>query len=259
MIGISPFSSSILLFGQSGGTPVDPDAQAFITAAAITDPTQQSAVNQLVVDLKGYGVWTKMKALYPFVGGTSTAHSYNLKNTAQYQITWYGGVTHDSVGVQFNGTNGYGDTGLTPNGTLSLNSTLIGSKFASNFTGNFAIGTTTGSRIEYYRSFSDTYFAVNSSTESYFSLSDTSGIILMNRNSSTNQALYKNGTLLSNASATSTSLPTTKIFLGCRSTTGNTPSDYSSNKQSLMIISDGVSSPSGLNTILQTYATALGR
>ena len=66
------------------------DAQAFITAASITDPTQQSAINQLVVDLKGYGVWTKMQAIYPFVGGTSTSTSYNLKNTAQFQISWKG-------------------------------------------------------------------------------------------------------------------------------------------------------------------------
>jgi hypothetical protein len=32
--------------------PVDADAQAFITAASITDPTQQSAINTLVVDRK---------------------------------------------------------------------------------------------------------------------------------------------------------------------------------------------------------------
>ena len=54
--GYSLFSStnSILANSASGGG-VDPDAQAFITAASITNPTQQSAVNQLVIDLKGYG------------------------------------------------------------------------------------------------------------------------------------------------------------------------------------------------------------
>ena len=64
---------SIFANSASGGG-VDPDAQAFITAASITNPTQQSAVNQLVVDLKGYGVWSKMKAIYPFVGGTASQH-----------------------------------------------------------------------------------------------------------------------------------------------------------------------------------------
>ena len=258
-VGFGYGSAGATTILKGGGGGIDADAQSFFTATGITDLTQKNAVNQLVLDLKSNSLWSGIKALYPFIGGTSTTHSYNLKNTSQYQITWYGGITHDSTGVLFNGTNGYGDTGITPNSVLSLNSTLVGAKFGANFTGNFGIGTTTGSRIEYYRSFSDTYFAVNSSIESYVSLANTSGIILMNRNSSTNQALYKDGTLLSNATANSTSLPTTKIFLGCRSTTGNAPSDYSVNKQQIMIVSDGVSSPSTLNTIIQTYLTALGR
>ncbi len=98
---------------------VDPDAQAFITAASITDPTQQSAINQLVLDLKGYSIWTKMKAIYPYVGGTSSSTSYNLKNPAQFQITWNGGVTWSNNGVLFGGVNGYGNTGYN----ISVNNT----------------------------------------------------------------------------------------------------------------------------------------
>jgi hypothetical protein len=33
---------------------LDPDASAFISAAGITDATQQSALNALVAQLKGY-------------------------------------------------------------------------------------------------------------------------------------------------------------------------------------------------------------
>jgi len=112
----------ILARATSGGG-FDPDAQSFISAAGITDPTQQNAVNSLVTDLKGYSIWTKMKAIYPFVGGTSSTHSYNLKNTAQYQITWNGGITHSSNGVQFGGVNGYGNTGLNAGSVLGQNST----------------------------------------------------------------------------------------------------------------------------------------
>jgi len=95
----------------SGLPTTDPDAQAFITAAAITDPTQQSAINTLVVDLKGYSIWTKMLTVYPFVGGTSTSHSYNLKNTSVGQLTYSTGVTHSSLGINGNGT-AYCNTGL---------------------------------------------------------------------------------------------------------------------------------------------------
>lgn len=94
----------------------DTDAQAFITATAITDTTQKNAINDLVLDLKGAGIWTKMKALYPMVGGTASSHKFNLKDPrdldAAFRLTFYGGVTHSSSGVLGNGVDGYADTFL---------------------------------------------------------------------------------------------------------------------------------------------------
>ena len=107
----------------------DPDAQAFITAAAIADPTQQAAINTLVVDLKGYSIWTKMQALYPMVGGTASTHKFNLKNPldtdAAFRLVFSGGWTHSANGALPNGTNAYADTFITPSTSLSLNSTHI--------------------------------------------------------------------------------------------------------------------------------------
>jgi hypothetical protein len=59
---------------------VDADATAFIAAAGITNLTQAAAISTLVDDLKTYGLWTKMKALYPFVGGSAASHKFNLKD-----------------------------------------------------------------------------------------------------------------------------------------------------------------------------------
>jgi len=96
------------------GVYTDTDAQAFITAASITDPTQQSAVNQLVVDLKAASIWAKMKAVYPFVGGSATTHKWNLKDPrdldAAYRLSFAGGWTHSSTGAKPNGTTGYSGT-----------------------------------------------------------------------------------------------------------------------------------------------------
>ena len=100
---------------------VDPDAQAYITAAGITDPTEQAAVIQLVSDLKGTGsttnntdIWTGLDAIYPTSPTSLAAAEYNLKDPATYQITWYNSPTHSSAGVAFNGSNQYGDTGYSP-------------------------------------------------------------------------------------------------------------------------------------------------
>lgn len=107
----------------------DADAQAFITAASITNPTQQSAINTLVTDLKGYGVWSKLRACYPFVGGTAASHKFNLKNPidtdAAFRLVFNGGWTHSATGAKPNGLNGYGNTFLTPSTSLTSGNTHL--------------------------------------------------------------------------------------------------------------------------------------
>jgi hypothetical protein len=82
--------------GSSGNA--SDDAQAFFVASGITDFTQQTAINYLVDNLKNEGLWTKMKVIYPLVGGNATAHALNLKNTALYPLT-FSGITHSSGGI----------------------------------------------------------------------------------------------------------------------------------------------------------------
>ena len=94
----------------------DPDAQAFFTASGLTGATELNAVNQLVLDLKGYGIWTKMKAIYPFVGGTAALHKWNLKDpqdtNAAFRLVFTGGWTHSSTGALPNSTNAFANTYL---------------------------------------------------------------------------------------------------------------------------------------------------
>lgn len=85
----------------SGG--FDSDAQAFITAAGITNSTQQTAINNLVLALKGNGTWNKFAVIYPLVGGNASAHSINLKNPATHQVTWVGSAVHSANGVRVSG------------------------------------------------------------------------------------------------------------------------------------------------------------
>jgi hypothetical protein len=122
---------------------VDTDAQAFITAAGITDSTQKTAINTLVVGLKADGIWTKMQAIYPFVGGSASTHKWNLKDprdlNAAYRLTFNGGWTHNSNGITGNGTNAYAESYYFPitintigtyNRTAIINNqSLLGSAF----------------------------------------------------------------------------------------------------------------------------------
>ena len=130
-LGVSNTIPNIVnLLGQ-GGSGLDPDALAFIIATGITDPTEQSAINDLVIDLKNGGIWTKLQAIYPVVGGTATTHKYNLKDPqdldASFRLTFNGGWTHAATGMTPNGTTGFADTHFNPNvDLLSYTSGTIG-------------------------------------------------------------------------------------------------------------------------------------
>jgi hypothetical protein len=58
------------------GLTTDPAASAFIAATGITGATQQAAINNLVKGLKADGLWSKMKAVYPFVTDNRNLLSY---------------------------------------------------------------------------------------------------------------------------------------------------------------------------------------
>jgi hypothetical protein len=97
----------------------DENVSDFINTAGITDPTQITAITNLVTDLKAYNLWDKMVAIYPFVGASATSHRYNLKQPSTYAISWFGGIDHTSLGVVTTATNAAGYTGLVPTTALS--------------------------------------------------------------------------------------------------------------------------------------------
>ena len=103
---------------------LDVDAQAFITATGITDATQITAINTLVVGLKADGLWTKSRAIYPFIGGSASTHKWNLRtplNTnAAFRLTFIGGITHYANGIKGNLLNAYYETHLNPSTEFSL-------------------------------------------------------------------------------------------------------------------------------------------
>ena len=256
------------------GTPaVDPDAQAFITAAAITDPTQQSAINTLVVDLKGYNVWTKMKALYPFVGGSALAHKFNLKDPrdldAAFRIIWNGGVTHDANGVQFGGVNGWGDTKFNINSYINNNHISLYIRQNKDEAAvdcgvyNFGFPTTfidiesRISNVAYFGNFTaggDIISVANT---------DSRGLYINTRTSSTIFKIFKNNSQFGlTKTASSTGTLNGNLSLGARyNVSTSTPESYSSKQVAFASIGDGLTDTEAANfyTAVQAFQTTLGR
>lgn len=262
----------VILGGNTGiylaslAPAIDPDAQAFITAASITDPTQQSAINQLVVDFKGYGVWSKMQAIYPMVGGTNSQHSWNLKNTAQFQISWQGGVTSSANGIQFNGMNSYGITGYIPSTSATLNSHHLSfySRTQSNGTevefGSIEGVAGSGSLIE-IRTSGTTYFRINNGVGTIsFSDSDSRAFYIANRTASNVINGWRNSTKAVNSTLASSALGIREYYLGAFN--NNTVAAYYSTKQcAFASIGDGLTDTEAANfyTAVQAFQTTLGR
>jgi len=254
---------------------VDADAQAFITAAAITDATQQSAINTLVTDLKGYGVWTKMKAIYPFVGGSSSSHKWNLKDPrdldAAFRLVFSGGWTHSSTGALPNGTNGYANTkmlmataGLFSNSHLSYYSRTNTSVAPSSYKveigrGNSIAGTYTNL---YLRLDSSNGFGGNFGNLGAVSTNtDARCFGVVSSTSSTSLKSYKNGVLLATNTNTQTNTPPTlEIYLGAQ---GNSSGIdwYTDRECAFASIGDGLTDTEAANlyTAVQAYQTSLSR
>jgi len=256
----------------ASGPALDPDAAAFLTAASITDPTITSAINTLVLDMKGYGIWTKMKAIYPMVGGTAITHKYNLKDPqdldAAFRLVFNGGWTHSSTGAKPNGINAYADTFLTPSTSLSLNSTHVSyySRTNSNLTeveiGSSTSNSATDNKIVLeIRTSGISYYNVNA-TSTYITHadSDSRAFYIANRTALNVINGWRNGASLATGTVFSTGLSTTKIYLGAFNQ--NLSIDYYSTKEcAFASIGDGLTNTEAADfySAVQAFNTTLSR
>lgn len=92
-----------------------------ITTSSIGDQIRTS-VTRLVCDLKSKYLWDKIVCLYPFVGGVSESHKWNLKNPDTYPLSYspesLGTVSHSDLGAMIiSPSSGFMNTGFTMNGS----------------------------------------------------------------------------------------------------------------------------------------------
>jgi hypothetical protein len=256
----------------------DADANAFIAAAAITDATQKSAINTLVIDLKGYGIWTKMKAIYPMVGGTASAHKWNLKtpidSNSAYRLVFNGGWTHSSTGAKPNGTNGYANTFFNPitNGMTTANAHLayyartintisdgaeIGSYSSPMFGGYIIQGISGGSLSGLNRYF---YELVKGASKAV--ATSPIGLILGSSISNSRRDIYNNGVSVGNNTLTDTNLlPNFNLYIGAGNIDNTGAGSYSNAQFALASIGDGLTDTQAANyyTAVQAFQTTLSR
>ena len=223
---------------KASGSGIDPDAAAFLSAAGITGATITTAINTLTSELKDAGIWDKSDFIYPMVGGSASSHSYNLKNPAQFQLTFNGGWTHNSSGAIPNGTNAYAQTGYNPSTEMTINDTHLAFYSQTNSNASAAVGKTDiGTQVTGPQS----YFMAISSFASFIGYAYTnaagrrilqtnpansSGFAqLINQSATALKAFFARAGTRSQIGSTITltggSLPNNEIYLGVNGYTGN--------------------------------------
>jgi hypothetical protein len=249
----------------------DPDAQAFFTASGLTGATELNAVNQLVLDMKSYGIWTKMKAIYPMVGGTAALHKWNLKDpqdtNAAFRLVFAGGWTHSSTGAKPNGLNAIADTFLISSGTLSQNSSHISYYSRTNSNNvEVEIGTASGnspgdagSLLE-IRTSGISYYRVNSGgTYITYIDADSRAFYVANRTGASVINGWRNSTKVATGITASTGLSTKSLILGAYN--AGSIQFYSTKECAFASIGDGLTDTEAGNfyTAVQNFNTTLTR
>ena len=235
-------------------------------AGVSLDATQKTAVRDLLIALNGIGL-AKFTAIYPLVGGTAAAHAIDL--LGNYPITWNGGITHDANGILGNGTSGYGATGIIPSTDAIILQDSVhlacyhnqdpavgsGASFACNDGTRYLTQQATRlvDSIDYYYVNSGTFASPAAGTP-------PDGLFVTQREISSHQDQYQNGTRTSNHAAASTGLPTVELYLLAQNASG-TATAWAIDQISFASAGAGLTSGENttFNTAVQAYASALSR
>lgn len=261
--------------GFSNMNQFDPDAGAFINTTRIGG-IQADAVNTLVNELKAGGVWSRMIAIYPFVGGSSVTCKYNLVNPqdtdAAGRLSFAGTWTFDANGATPNGSSGtYANTFINPSLTpFTSGSGHLSYYCPQNYSGGDVIDIGCGDynlqgecTIATRWSDSNIYYIWynSSTTQGFLSLSNstTLGYYISNR-LGTGQQGWKNGTKNGPSATNGKTTENRTLYLGAENN-GTTSFRNSPRKHIFTTIGLGLTDTqaTNLNNSVQKFVRTLNK
>lgn len=261
---------------KSALASTDRDALAFLEAAQIYNTNQQRAIVNLVRSLKRVGLWSKMKAIYPFVGGTATSHKWNLKDPrdvdAAFRLSFSGGWTHASTGALPNGTSAYADTKLTPStelpladhhASIYLRTNTIGTNLKCDL-GSYTTVSVDQYLVIYARFIDRTYMVSGDNAFPFFANTDSRGFYLLAKSANTALDGYRNLTKSLTAASTSTTGGTrsgASVYLGARNAKNINADIYSDREVAFASLGNDLTDTDATNlyNIVDLYQKRLGR
>lgn len=254
----------------------DSDAAAFISAAGITDSVQSGAVGTLVESLKTAGVWSKLLIAYPFVGGSASAHKWNLKDPrdmdAAYRLVFNGNWTHSSTGATPDGIAAWADTKLNPASALSAASYAELTYYRTN-PSQPSTYVSQGARIDStspVQSFHTHFYSGDGNTYVDFgqrlvvansTYGPAIGAYSISRLSDSLITVYRNGSSVATGTSTNNQMPSLNSYLGAMNYNAQGVANYNSRQLAFYVISSGLTNTemAALYAAVQAFQTTLGR
>ena len=254
-------------FGSRNTCPVE--ALKFIDSSGITDQTQKDAICTLVKQLQDSSLWTKIDAVYPYVGSSSLSCKWNLKNPVNsdtaFRLTFSGGWTFSSTGALPNGVNAYANTywnsvanAGTTNASMGVylrNNTADGGKCDIGFLRSSPTAT-----CGLFPRFGNEYYAaINNNGYTSIANTNSSGFYAVSVLTLDNIVMHRNGTNTAKV-LPSTSSGNLNVFIGARNLDGS-PVLYSDREHMIDFLGDGLTGAEliKLYNIFTTFKTAVGR
>ena len=250
----------------------DVDAQAYldevISQGGTIDATMSAATNTLFTELKSNGIYSKLTAMYPILGGTQNAHAVEaLSPGGSYTLGFSGTWSHTSSGADPVSSSPYATTGLIPSstyvgnamsfGVYTTESNTAGDKYHlgayvdnNNFT---ACGGRSGSVVYYNEN--NTFFTISDATSEGFLTASSDGANVDTR-------LFRSGSLVGSKSGAirGTALASVQMYIGALNLNN---SYYSSSNVNTNFVFFGeylTSTEIGnFETIVQSFNTSLSR
>jgi hypothetical protein len=253
----------------SGTTEANTYLEAVVQAGGtgITS-TVSAATRTLFTSLVSNNLWESVSVMYPMLGGVSASCKFNAKNpldtNGSFRLTFNGGWTFNASGATSNGTNAFANTFFSSS-TLNLNSqhmSVYMSNNSSSATGKCFIGSN-ALRANYigHDGTPQFYFGIGGSGANAVSGGiNTQGLIIGASSGTTNETLFRNGTLLQTNNTIARTAVTPSIYIGAMNNNGSTI-QYYGNEFSFATIGSGLtqSQVTTLTNIINTFQTTLGR
>ncbi len=253
-----------------------------VSAGGSVNATMSAATNTLFTSLKSASLYSKIKLMYPYMGGVAGSNRINAINPLLYNITFGAGYTHNYSGTTSNGSSlaNTNYTAVSPTDNLDSNHFSLyigttGSTYAGGavyimefgnlntlFNGRF-LGVLLG--VEYNVDGGQSYFGnMTSSLKSVskITMGTSKGFIGASRENSTSWFLNKNGAeIATDTNTRNQDFPSNPLgnptYIPAFS--GNIVSG--TRRHQFATFGDGLSSGemSQLETIINTFQTTLGR